>query len=98
MWIQGLRMKYLIPFILFITGCAAHQPPARQLDRMFVDCANQQQQEAYLMNLLNRDPNPAITDLNNVLLEIDNRKWEQNIAYKKQIKAMLWEVRSTCGQ
>jgi len=92
-------MRYFILLsLLFVTACASpYKAPTRQLDRMYVDCANKEQQERYLESLMTKKHGPKLTYWNEWLLEMDSNNAMDEIEYRKRVRSLLWEVRSTCG-
>jgi hypothetical protein len=86
----------IILLAIAITGCATHQAPTRQLDRMYVDCANKRQQVEYLERLLASDSEVQMSGWDQFLTKIDSRHEDKDIEYRKRIKSLLWEVRSQC--
>jgi hypothetical protein len=92
-------MRYFILLsVLFVTACASHyKAPTRQLDRMYVDCANKQQQERYLEGLMTKKYGPEINGWNEWLVGMNPDNAIDEIEYRKRVRSLLWEVRSTCG-
>jgi len=92
-------MRYFILLsVMFVTACASpYKAPTRQLDRMYVDCANKEQQERYLESLMTKKHGPKLTYWNEWLLEMDSNNAMDEIEYRKRVRSLLWEVRSTCG-
>jgi len=93
-------MRYFILLaLLFVTACASpYKAPTRQLDMMYVDCANKEQQERYLESLATKQYDDGIEYWNDWLLgwNVDEH-YQDEVAYRKKVRSLLWEVRSTCG-
>ncbi len=52
----------------------------------------------YLKSLLTKEHDDGIEYWNDWLLGWNSEeRYEDEVAYRKQIRSLLWEVRSTCG-
>ena len=93
-------MKYFAIFpMLFLTACGSvYKAPLHQVERMYVDCANKEQQERYLEGLLTKQHDDGIEYWNDWLLNLNSDERHQDEAlYRNRVRSLLWEVRSTCG-